>query len=103
MSLSLFAGVAVPAMNRARLSAAQWQMLMLLYVGHLAHDPKPLHLSTHSRSESAAQSRMLRRLEERGYVVRVAEGPSHYRTTGVVLTAAGLEFMKAVTGHPDPA
>ena|SRR5450759_45441 len=103
MSVNLFAGRAVPAMNTARLSAGQWQYLMLLYVGHLAHDPDPLHLSTHSRSESAAQSRMLRRLEERGYVLRIAEGPSHYRTTGVVLTAAGLRFMEAITGPPDPA
>ena len=101
--VNLFSGPAVPAMNTARLSAAQWQTRAILYAGHLAPDPDPLHLSTRSRSESAAQSRMLRRLEERGYVLRIAEGPAHYRTTGVVLTAAGLRFMEAVYGPSNPA
>jgi DNA-binding MarR family transcriptional regulator len=99
MSINLFAGNALAIMSARRLSPAQWQTLMILFVGHLAHDPQPFYPKTESRSHSAATSRMLRRLEDRGFVARIAAGPTRRRSAGVLLTVFGLRFMEAATGQ----
>lgn len=83
-------GVAV--MEGYHLSAAQWEALFLAYV----EQGKPWYPPTTSRSESAAVSRMLRRLEARGFVLRIAAGPSRRRTGGVILTETTLRLMRAL-------
>jgi DNA-binding MarR family transcriptional regulator len=83
-------------MARFRLSRDQYELLVILYLQATAPHPDdpPYRPKTHSRAESAAVSRMLRRLEERGLVGRIAEGPAQYRTTGAVLTDLGRRIME---------
>ena len=100
MSINIWDQKAIQAMNLARLSAQQWEVLLLLFIPWIAAGkPEPYRPKTKSRSESAAVSRMLRRLEDRGFIVRIADGPSGWRTSGAMLTEGGLAFMERVTGR----
>ena len=84
----------IPFLGHWRLSPAQWRTLFLLWLSYQGKEPeygKPL--STSGRSAAAVRSRMLRRLEERGYIVRLAAGPSKRRTGSLALTVSGKEFM----------
>jgi hypothetical protein len=100
MGINIWDQKAIGAMNVARLSAQQWEVLLILFIPWIAAGkPEPYRPKTKSRSESAAVSRMLRRLEERGFIVRIADGPSRRRTGGAMLTVAGLAFMEKATGY----
>ncbi len=94
-SIDIYSQIA-PSLGRLRLSPEQWGVLLCAYLnlqtGEQFYRPK----KTEGRASAAVQSRMLKRLEDRGYIVRFADGPSRRRTSRVALTESGKAWMDKV-------
>lgn len=93
------------AIRRARLSDYQYEALVwaaLMKRIDLAQgsDTAPLPVrSRGSRSGTAAHSRRLRRLEERGLLHRLSTTPEGLRTTHMEITDAGIELLEHIRGE----
>jgi DNA-binding MarR family transcriptional regulator len=90
------------ALAKAQLSAEQWNSLV--YFANFARFSQAAPTITSSgRSAQSATSRMLRRLEERGLIQRLAVGPKHSRTTHVILTDTGWDLIRRIVVVSDNA